>query len=103
VQKAILSMAGPDAWSSATFQLESIAQRSRDAGDWQLAGFTAKNMIEHDSNYAGGYYAMALVAAHSRDAAAEAKLLGTARKLWAKADADLPELVAMRSKRAQGQ
>jgi len=103
VQKAILGMPGPDAWSSATFQLETIAERSRDAGDWQLAGFTAKNMIEHDSNYAGGYYAMALVAAHSNDAVAEAKLLGRARKLWARADTDLPELSAIKSKAAQGQ
>jgi tetratricopeptide (TPR) repeat protein len=103
VQKAILGMPGPDAWSSATFQLETIAQRSRDAGDWQLAGFTAKNMIEHDSNYAGGYYAMALVARHSKDATAEGKLLAAARKLWVKADADLPELAAVGSKSAQGQ
>jgi tetratricopeptide (TPR) repeat protein len=103
VEKAILSMPGPDAWSSATFQLETIAQRSREAGDWQMAGITAKNMIEHNSNYAGGYYEMALVAAHSKDGAAEAKLFGTARKLWAKADADLPELVIIGSKSARGQ
>jgi len=103
VQKAILSMPGPDAWSSATFQLEAIAKRARVAGDWELAGFTAKNMIEHNPNYAGGYYAMALVAAHAKDAAAEGKLLGTARKLWAKADADLPELAAIGSKNALGE
>jgi len=102
-QKAILSMPGPDAWSSATFQLETIAQRARDAGDWELAGVTAKNMIEHNSSYAGGYYAMALVAAHSKDSTAESKLLGRARKLWAKADADLPELAAMGTKGVLGQ
>ncbi|HKF25961.1 MAG TPA: hypothetical protein VKB24_08290, partial [Candidatus Acidoferrum sp.] len=95
VQKAILAMPGPDAWSSATFQLETIARQSRDAGDWQLAEYTANNMIEHNSRYAGGYYAMALVAGHSRDTAAEAKLLATARKLWARADPDLAELAAI--------
>jgi len=95
VQKAILGMPGPDAWSSATFQLETIAQGARDAGDWELAGFTAKNMIEHNANYAGGYYAMALVAGHAKDKVAATKLMGTAQKLWAKADADLPELAAM--------
>ncbi|HET8965467.1 MAG TPA: hypothetical protein VFN20_04590, partial [Candidatus Acidoferrum sp.] len=94
-QKAILGMPGPDAWSGATFQLETIAQRERDAGDWGLAGFTAKNMIEHDGNYAGGYYAMALVAGHSKDTAAESKLFDKARRLWSKADADLAELAAM--------
>ena len=103
VQKAIVSMPGPDAWSSATFQLETIAQCAREAGDWELAGFTAKNMIEHNSNYAGGYYALALVAAHAKDAAAEAKLLATARKLWARADAELPELAVLGRKKTEGQ
>jgi tetratricopeptide (TPR) repeat protein len=96
VQKSILAMPGPDAWSGATFQLETMAQGARAAGDWELAGFTAKNMIEHNPNYAGGYYAMALVAAHSKDAAAESKLLASAQKLWAKADPDLAELKDLR-------
>ena len=96
VQKSILAMPGPDAWSGATFQLETMAQGARAAGDWELAGFTAKNMIEHNPNYAGGYYAMALVAAHSKDKAAESKLLASAQKLWAKADPDLAELKEVR-------
>ncbi len=98
VEKSILAMPGPDAWSSATFQLETIAQRARDAGDWNLAGFTARNIMEHNPNYAGGYYAMAQVAEHAKDSAAETKLLGSAQKLWSKADSDLPELVALRGK-----
>jgi tetratricopeptide (TPR) repeat protein len=98
VEKAILSMPGPDAWSSATFQLETIAQRAREAGDWNLASFTARNIIEHNSNYAGGYYAMALVAAHAKDSAAESQLLAAAEKHWLKADSDLAELVAVRKK-----
>lgn len=103
VEQAILAMPGPDAWSSATFQLETIAQGAREAGDWKLALFTAKKMMDHNANYAGGYYAMALVAAHSKDNAAEAQLMGTARKLWAKADADLPELAAAAKKGALAQ
>jgi hypothetical protein len=95
VEKSILAMPGPDAWSSATFQLETVAQRARDAGDWELAGLTARNMLEHNPGYAGGYYAMALVARHEHDAAAEAKLLASVRKLWSKADPELPELVIL--------
>jgi len=95
-------MPGPDAWSSATFQLETIAQGARAAGDWELAGFTAKNMIEHNANYAGGYYAMALVAEHAKDKTAASKMMGTAQKLWAKADADLPELAAMAAMAKRG-
>lgn len=103
VEQAILAMPGPDAWSSATFQLETIAQGAREAGDWKLAEYTAKKIMDHNPNYAGGYYAMALVAAHSKDDAAETQLMGTARKLWAKADADLPELAAAAKKGALAQ
>ena len=98
VEKSILSMPGPDAWSSATFQLETIAERAREAGDWNLAGVTARNIIEHNASYAGGYYAMALVADHAKDSAAESKLLLSAEKYWSRADADLPELVMLRKK-----
>ena len=98
VEKSILSMPGPDAWSSATFQLETIAQRARDAGDWKLASFTARNIVQHNPNYAGGYYAMALAAQHAKDSAAESQLFRSAQKYWSKADADLPELVALRRK-----
>jgi tetratricopeptide (TPR) repeat protein len=98
VEKSILAMPGPDAWSSATFQLETIAQRARQAGDWNLAGFTARNIIDHNANYAGGYYAMAMVAEHAKDSAAESQLLAAAEKHWSKADSDLPELVIVRKK-----
>jgi len=94
VEKSILSMPGPDAWSSSTFELETIAQGAREAGDWNLASFTARNIIEHNPNYAGGYYAMALVAQHAQDSAAESQLLASAKKFWSKADPDLPELAA---------
>ena len=97
LEKSIMAMPGPDAWSVATFQLETIARNARDAGDWELAGFTAKNIIEHNPNYAGGYYAMALVARHARDKTAEARLLASAQKLWEKADTSLPELLAIRA------
>jgi len=98
VEKAILAMPGPDAWSSATFQLETIAQRARDAGDWNLAKYTAHNIMEHNPKYGGGYYAMALVAEHNKDSGAESQLLSLAQKNWSTADPDLPELIAVRKK-----
>ena len=101
VEKSMLAMPGPDAWSSATFQLETIAQRARDAGDWELAGVTARRMMEHNPGYAGGYYAMALVARHEKDAAAETHLLAEAQKFWSNADPDLPELAAVRKNHQQ--
>jgi tetratricopeptide (TPR) repeat protein len=101
VEKSIRSMPGPDAWSSSTFQLETIAQGAREAGDWNLAGFTARNMMEQNPGYAGGYYALALVARHEHDPAAEERLLASAQKLWSKADSDLPELTESQRKLAR--
>ena len=97
VERGILSMPGPDV-ERGHFQLETIAQAARDAGDWELAGFTARNMMEHNPNYAGGYYAMALVAQHQRDQTAAARLFESAQKLWMRADADLPETATIRGK-----
>jgi tetratricopeptide (TPR) repeat protein len=95
VEKSILAMPGPDAWSSAAFQLETISLRAREAGDWELAGFTARNLMEHNPNYAGGYYAMALVAQHEGNSARATQLFASARRFWLKADLDLPELANM--------
>lgn len=95
VVKSVRSMPGPDAWCTAIFQFETIAREAREAGDWEFAGFTAKTLMEHNPNYAGGYYAMALVARNANDTAAEARFLSSAKKFWAKADADLPELVSL--------
>ena len=95
VEKSILAMPGPDAWSSAAFQLETISLRARDAGDWELAGFTARNLMEHNPNYAGGYYAMALVAQHEGNSTKATQLFASAQKLWLKADPDLPELTTI--------
>jgi hypothetical protein len=98
VEKSILAMPGPDAWSAATFQLETIAQRARDAGDWHLAALTARNIMDHNPNYPGGYYAMALVARQAHDLAGEAKLLALTQKLWSTADPDLTEMRAIQKR-----
>ncbi len=101
VEQSILAMPGPDAWSSATFELASIARSAREAGDWELAAYTARAMTEHNPNYGGGYYAQALVARQVKDTGAEAKLMALAQKYWAKADPDLPELVAAKKAAAR--
>jgi tetratricopeptide (TPR) repeat protein len=92
IVKAISVMPGPDNWSEALFQLESIAQSARQSGDWDLAESVAKQMIEHDPTYAGGYYALALAHEHRGEAAAAREQFAAAEKLWSKADSDLPEL-----------
>lgn len=100
IEKGIRSVPGPDAWSEGLFQLESIAQAAREIGDWDLAEFTAKQMVEQDPSYAGGYYAVALAAEHRGNSSAARQQFATAEKLWSKADQDLPELQHIRQQLA---
>ncbi len=92
VAKMILARPGPDAWSAARFELESIAKRARQCGDWNLSESIARDMIQHDPTYAGGYFALGLAAEHAGHAAQAREQFAAAEKLWSKADKDLPEL-----------
>jgi Tfp pilus assembly protein PilF len=98
VQRKVRAIPGPDAWSQALFRLEAIARASREAGDWELAEYTAQQMKEHDAAYAGTHYALALVAEHKGDAANAREHFAQARKFWGKADADLWEMAELRKK-----
>lgn len=88
----ILSPLGPDAWSAARFELEAIAKTARDNGDWSLSESIARAMIQHDSTYAGGYFALGLAAEHAGHSAQAHEQFAAAEKFWSKADKDLPEL-----------
>lgn len=61
IVKMTLARPGPDAWSAARFELESLARSARQNGDWNLSESIARAMIQHDSTYAGGYFETALV------------------------------------------
>ena len=98
IEASIRAMPGPDSWSEALFQLQSIARFAQHSGDWDLAEYTAKQMIEHDPSFAGGYYALGLAAEHASDAALARGQFEMAEKLWSSADPDLPELVSVRQK-----
>jgi hypothetical protein len=101
VQQALRAVPGPDAWIQALFRLESIARAARDAGDWELAEFTARQMLEHDAAYAGGHLALALVAERRGDGETAARERAEALRLWRDADADLPELRLVRTAAAR--
>ncbi|MGH9143459.1 MAG: hypothetical protein ACRD2I_20165, partial [Vicinamibacterales bacterium] len=58
---------GPDAWAQTLFTIEAIARAARDVGDWDLAAWAARQMVEHDPNYAGSHDALARVAQHAGD------------------------------------
>jgi len=83
---------GPDAWMQALFTIEAIARAAREVGDWDFAAWAARQMLEHDANYAGTHFALALVAEHNGDAATARAERAMVEKYWSGADRDLPEL-----------
>lgn len=91
VQERLRGLPGPDAWIQALFELESIASMARQVGDWELAEFSAKQMLDHDPAYGGAHYAMALVARHKGEASRARRSFLDAAKHWADADRDLSE------------
>ena len=92
------ALPGPDAWTQSLFRLEALASSARQVGDWPLAARMAQLMLEHDPNYAGTHYALALVAQHDGNQATAAREFDLAVKAWANADKDLPELAMARRK-----
>ncbi len=92
VQRRMRAIPGPDAWTQTLFRLESIARSAREAGDWELARYTAAQMLDHDPAYAGSHLAMALVLDHAGDTGGAAKHMRSAKDFWRDADPDLPEI-----------
>jgi tetratricopeptide (TPR) repeat protein len=80
---------GPDAWTQALFTLEAIARAAREVGDWDFAAWAARQMLEHDANYAGSHLALALVAEHAGDTATARSERALADKYWKDADPDV--------------
>src|SRR6185503_8155853 len=96
VQKRLRALPGPDAWIQALFRLEGIARVARDAGAWDLAEYTAGQMIEHDAAYAGSHLALAMVARHKGDTALAEREKEAARRGWSEADAEVRDMDVLR-------
>jgi len=89
--KMTVARPGPDAWSAARFELESLAHRARRLDDWNLSESIAREMIQHDPMYAGGYYALGLAFEHAGRSSEAREQFLFAKRFWSKADKDLPE------------
>jgi len=96
--KKIRALPGPDNWVQALFTMEVIGQTARDSGDWIFAEWIGRQMVEHDPNYAGGHYALALTADHRDDVSNAQAEFATAARLWSRADPSLPELARIRDR-----
>jgi tetratricopeptide (TPR) repeat protein len=98
VQARLRALPGPDAWTQALFRLEAFARVARDVGDWELAEYTARQMLEHDSAYAGSHLALALVARERGETDLAQSEAAEARKYWKDADRNMKELALLRDK-----
>ena len=96
VQARLRALPGPDAWTQALFRLDAFARVARDVGDWDLAEYTALQMLDHDAAYGGSHLALALVARHRGDLEVAQQEAAAARKYWKDADRDLKELTLLR-------
>jgi tetratricopeptide (TPR) repeat protein len=83
------ALPGPDAWVQALFTIEAVARAAREVGEWELAAWAAREMLEHDPNYAGTHEALALVAAHRGDAQTAAAERARAEQEWQNADPEV--------------
>jgi Tfp pilus assembly protein PilF len=77
--------------------LESIARAAREAGDWELAEYTAAQMLEHDSAYGGSHLAMALVLQQKGDSAAATREFEISKRYWKEADAEVLKMTEFNS------
>jgi tetratricopeptide (TPR) repeat protein len=87
---------GPDAWGQALFTLEAIARAAREVGEWDFAGWAARQMLEHDPNYGGSHFALGLVAEREGDLANARREFELAKGLWKEADPNVLELLTIK-------
>lgn len=92
VEKSLRALPGPDAWIQTLFRLESIAKSARDAGAWDLAEYTASQMLDHDAGYGGSHLAMALVLKQKGKVAGAREEIEKAKSCWRDADTAVAEL-----------
>jgi tetratricopeptide (TPR) repeat protein len=97
VQNRLRALPGPDAWTQALFRLEAFARTARDVGDWNLAEHTARQMLDHDSAYAGSHFALAMVARERGDMNLARAEAAAARQYWKDADPGMKELRELRA------
>jgi hypothetical protein len=81
--------------------LEAIAKIACEINDWDLAATATTQLQEHDANYAGTHFALALLAEQKGDKAAALAEFKLAEKLWSDADRDLPELLQIKERLAK--
>ncbi len=86
VQRNMRAIPGPDAWMQAIYRLELIARIARENNDWELAEYTAQQMLDHDKHYGGSQYAMGLVEEHKGNQAAARDWMAKAKAAWSAAD-----------------
>ena len=71
-----------------------LRKAAREVGDWELAAWAGRQLMEHDPNYAGSHEALALVAEHRGDANTAHAERALAEKYWKNADPEVKKQAA---------
>lgn len=61
IQKSMLQQTGPDPWIDALFFLQLLGNITYASGNMELAEASARTLLKHDSQYAGGHWLLAKV------------------------------------------
>lgn len=61
IQKSMLQQTGPDPWIDALFFLQLLGNITYASGNMELAEASARTLLQHDSQYAGGHWLLAKV------------------------------------------
>ncbi|MEO5937107.1 MAG: tetratricopeptide repeat protein [Terriglobales bacterium] len=102
LQRSMRAIPGPDAWMQAIYRLELIARIARENNDWELAEYTALQMLDHDKHYGGSQYAMGLVEEHKGNQSAANAWMAKAKAAWSAADPGFLDTKLQQVKEAAG-
>ena len=102
VQRRSARSAGAGRLDPGPVSPRSLRATARAVGDWKLAEYTARQMLEHDAAYGGSHLALALVAQQRGDRELMGAEVTAARKYWRDADRNLRELAELRKLESQG-
>jgi tetratricopeptide (TPR) repeat protein len=90
-----------DAWAHTLFTIEAAGRFARSSGDWALASDLADALLQHDSAYAGGHYALGLAAEQRGDLTVAKREYTAAVARWADADRDFQPVEEARARLAR--
>jgi tetratricopeptide (TPR) repeat protein len=93
IQKSMLQQTGPDPWIDALFFLQLLGNITYASGNMELAEASARTLLQHDRQYAGGHWLLAKVLLKRGKTAEAETALQKAREGYKDGDESLKRLL----------